>query len=94
MPLEEIRAALPADTALVEYFRIQERTVACVLTRDDSHRSCDGGTRIQKLLQLLQLQMSKFRLHPNYIGLSSACASTEAHLKSLYQELLAPIRRF
>src|ERR1700745_1853188 len=35
--LHEIRSAMPADTALIEYFRIQDRTIACVLTRDHLH---------------------------------------------------------
>jgi CHAT domain-containing protein len=93
--LEQIRAALPADTALVEYFRIQDRTLACVLTRDHLHMvPVTVHSRIQKLLQLLQLQMSKFRLHPQYLATFSEplLFSTEAHLKNLYQELLAPIR--
>jgi CHAT domain-containing protein len=93
--LEQIRAALPADTALVEYFRIQDRTLACVLTRDQLHMvPVTVHSRIQKLLQLLQFQMSKFRLNPQYLATfnDSLLRSTEAHLKSLYQELLAPIR--
>jgi len=93
--LEQIRAALPADTALVEYFRTQDRTLACVLTRDQLHMvPVTLHSRIQKLLQLLQFQMSKFRLNPQYLATfnDSLLHSTEAHLKSLYQELLAPIR--
>jgi CHAT domain-containing protein len=93
--LEQIRAALPADTALVEYFRIQDRTLACVVTRDQLHMvPVTVHSRIQKLLQLLQFQMSKFRLNPQYLATfnDSLLHSTEAHLKSLYQELLAPIR--
>src|SRR6266576_2078680 len=93
--LEQIRAALPADTALVEYFRIQDRTLACVVTRDQLHMvPVTLHSRIQKLLQLLQFQMSKFRLNPQYLATfnDSLLHSTEAHLKSLYQELLAPIR--
>jgi CHAT domain-containing protein len=92
--LEEIRAALPADTALVEYFRVQERTLACVLTRDDIQMvPVTVQSRIQKLLQLLQLQMSKFRLHTKYLEAfnNPLLVATQAHLKSLYQELLAPI---
>jgi CHAT domain-containing protein len=93
--LEQIRAALPADTALVEYFRMQDRTLACVLTRDQLHMvPVTLHSRIQKLLQLLQFQMSKFRLNPQYLATfnDSLLHSTEGHLKSLYQELLAPIR--
>ncbi len=93
--LEQIRAALPADATLVEYFRIQDRTIACVVTHDHLHIvPVTVQSRIQKLLQWLQLQLSKFRLHPQYLATFSEplLFSTEAHLKSLYQELIAPIR--
>jgi CHAT domain-containing protein len=95
--LEEIRAALPSDTALVEYFRIQDRTIACVLTRDQIQMvPVTVQSRIQKLLQLLQLQMSKFRLHTKYLEAFNdpLLVATQAHLRNLYQELLAPIRQF
>ena len=96
MPVEAIRAALPKETTLVEYFRIQDRTVACVLSRDQLHIvPVTLRPRIQKLMQLLQLQISKFRLDPQYVATFSEALrqATEAHLKSLYQELLAPIRQ-
>jgi CHAT domain-containing protein len=50
--------------------------------------------RIQKLLQLLQFQVSKFRLDPQYLKTfgQSLLDATQAHLKNLYQELIAPIR--
>jgi CHAT domain-containing protein len=93
--LDEIRAALPADTTLVEYFRIQDRTIACVVTREQLHIvPVTVHTRIQKILQLLQFQMSKFRLSSQYLETFnvSLLQSTEAHLKNLYQELIAPIQ--
>jgi CHAT domain-containing protein len=93
--LEEIRDVLPADTAIVEYFGIQDRTIACVLTRDQLNICpVTVRSRVQKMLQLLQFQMAKFRLAPSYLAAFSEplMHSTEAHLKGLYQELLAPIR--
>jgi CHAT domain-containing protein/tetratricopeptide (TPR) repeat protein len=95
MPLEQIRSVLPADTALVEFFCAHDRIVVCVLTRDKLHVCpVTVQSRIQKLLQLLQFQMAKFRLDPQYVATFSQTLleSTEAHLKSLYQELVAPIR--
>ncbi len=95
--LEQIRAALPADTALVEYFRVQDRILSCVLTREQLHIiPVTVQSRVQKLLQLLQLQMSKFRLNAQYLSTfnEALVASTEAHLKSLYRELLAPVRHW
>jgi CHAT domain-containing protein len=95
MSLEEIRSVLAADTALVEFFCTHDRIVACVVTRDKLHICpVTVQSRIQKLLQFLQFQMSKFRLDPQYVATFSQplLESTEAHLKSLYQELIAPIR--
>jgi CHAT domain-containing protein len=95
MSLEEIRSVLPADTALVEFFCTHDRSVVCVLTHDNLYVApVTLQSRIQKLLQLLQFQMSKFRLDPQYVATFSQTLleSTQAHLKSLYQELIAPIR--
>jgi CHAT domain-containing protein len=95
MSLEEIRSVLPADTALVEFFCTHDRIVVCVLTRDELHICpVTVQSRIQKLLQFLQFQISKFRLDPQYVATFSQplLESTEAHLKNLYQELIAPIR--
>jgi len=95
MSLEEIRSVLPADTALIEFFCAHDRNIACVVTRDKLHICpVTVQSRIQKLLQFLQFQMAKFRLDPQYVSTFSQplLASTVAHLKSLYQELVAPIR--
>ncbi|HEY1264020.1 MAG TPA: CHAT domain-containing tetratricopeptide repeat protein, partial [Terriglobales bacterium] len=94
MSLEQIRAALPADTAMVEYFRVQDRYLACVLTAGQLEIiPITVNSRLQKLLQLLQFQISKFRLDPKYVETfgESLLRTTEAHLKSLFVELLAPI---
>jgi len=95
MSLEQIRSALPADTTLVEFFCTRDRIVACVVSGREL-RICPVTVpaRIQKLLQFLQFQISKFRLDPEYISTfkQSLLESTQAHLKSLYQELVAPIR--
>ncbi len=93
--LEEIRSALPADTTLVEFFCAKDRYLACVLTRDELQITpVTVPPRIQKLLQLLQFQMSKFRLDPKYLSTfrQPLLEATQAHLKNLYQELIAPIR--
>jgi CHAT domain-containing protein len=93
--LEEIRSVLPADTALVEYFCTHDRILVCVLTRDKLH-ICPVTiqSRIETLLGLLQFQMSKFRLNPEYVETFSQplLESAQAHLKSLYKELIAPVR--
>ena len=93
--LDQIRSALPKDATLVEFFRAKDHYLACVLTRDDLYIApVTVQPRIQKLLQLLQFQLSKFRLDPKYLSAFSQplLDATEAHLKNLYQELIAPIR--
>ena len=94
--LDEIRAAIPEDTLLVEYFCIQDKILTCVLGRDDLQITpVTLQPRVQKLLQLLQFQLSKFRLDPQYVSTfqDSLLKSTEAHLKNLYRELLAPVEQ-
>jgi CHAT domain-containing protein len=48
--------------------------------------------RVENLLRLLQFQLSKFRLNPEYLAAvqDSLLQSTQAHLKELYNELIAP----
>jgi CHAT domain-containing protein len=45
------------------------------------------------LLRLLQFQLSKFRLNPQYLETfhDSLVQATQAHLKELYDELIAPV---
>src|SRR5262249_12182031 len=73
----------------------QERDIVCVLTHDNLQIvPVTVESRVKKLLQLLQFQLSKFHLDPEYVSRfrESLLESTQAHLKSLYEELLHPIR--
>ena len=93
--LEQIRGTLPSDRAIIEYFSVKDHTVACVLTRDDVQiQPVTVQKRVRKLLQLLQFQISKFRLDPEYVNKfrEPLLASTQAHLQALYEELIAPAR--
>jgi CHAT domain-containing protein len=95
VPMEEIRDALPKNTILVEYFCVQDRVLACILGQEGLQVfPVTLQSRVQKLLQLLQFQISKFRLDPQYVSTfqDSLLASTQAHLKNLYQELIAPFQ--
>src|SRR5438445_11204951 len=67
--LDEIRATVFPTTAMVEYFSVQDRILACVLSNNDL-RICPVAlqSRVQKLLQLLQFELSKFRLDPQYVS--------------------------
>ena len=93
--VDEIRSTLPANTILLEYFCVQDRILICILSHEDLQiLPVTLQSRVQKLLQLLQFQLSKFRLDPQYVSTfqDSLLESTLAHLKSLYRELLAPVR--
>lgn len=95
IPLESIRAALAPDTVLVEYFCVQDKILVCALTRDDLQIvPLTLKSRVQKQLQMVQFQLSKFRLDPQYVATfhDSLLEATRAHLQGLYQELLAPVR--
>ena len=95
LSIEQVRSALPEDTTLVEYFSVQDRILGCVLSRSGLQVfPLTLQSRVQKLLQLLQFQLSKFRLDPQYVNTfqDSLLESTQAHLKNLYQELLGPLR--
>lgn len=95
VPLEAIRASIPDETVLLEYFSIKDRQVVCVLGRETLElRPITIAPRIKKLAQLLQFQLSKFRLDPQYVNAfeETMLSSTQAHLKSLYDELISPVR--
>jgi CHAT domain-containing protein len=92
--VSQVQEALPENTVLIEYFCAQDRVLACILKRNELQVvSVTLQSRIQKLLQLLQFQLSKFRLDPQYVQTfhDSLLQSTQSHLKNLYQELIAPL---
>jgi CHAT domain-containing protein len=92
--LKKLQSLLPVDTVMVEYFRIQDRDVACVLSRNQLQiRPVTVETRVKKILQLFQFQLAKFRLDPQYVAAfqEPMLKAVQGHLASLYQELIAPI---
>jgi CHAT domain-containing protein len=93
--LETIRASLPTDAALVEYFSLKDQFIAAVVTRD--HLQIIPVTpvsRVVNLMRLLQFQLSKFRLGAEYVRTfeKPMLEATQNHLRQLYDEVLAPIR--
>ncbi len=94
MPISSIRAVIPPDTLLVEYFRVRDRILVCLLGRETLEIvpvTVEG--RVAGLLRLLQFQLSKFRLNPQYLEAfhDSLVQATQSHLKELYDELIAPV---
>ncbi len=94
LSIEEIRAAIAPDSLIVEFFQTGDRILACILGRDRLHIvPVTLASRIANALRLLQFQLSKFRLGTEYASAfrDSLIQSTNAHLKNLYDELLAPV---
>src|SRR5581483_9366140 len=61
--LDEIRCALPAETALLEFFVIGEQIYTAVVTRDLLKIvPLASPAAVARRLRLLQFQLSKFRL--------------------------------
>src|SRR5438874_3700369 len=95
LPLEQIRRALPEDAMVLEYFRIGERLLAFLLTRERLEVVPVALVpRVQHILRLLQFQLSWARPAPAAVSPASrksSLAATETHLAELYQELVAPL---
>ena len=92
--LDEIRAAITPETLVIEFFQTGDRILACLLTRDSLQiLPVTLVSRIENVLRLLQFQLSKFRLGAEYAEAfrESLIQSTNGHLKSLYDELIAPL---
>jgi CHAT domain-containing protein len=92
--VKELQAAIPADTALVEYYASSERLLAAVLTRDSVAIEPLGEfVRVERLLELLRFQLSKFQIGAGYTGpfRQPLLAATLGHLQSLYDELIKPL---
>jgi CHAT domain-containing protein len=93
--LEEIRSILEADTILLEYYQARGRYYVCIVGRDQLDVVPLGDAAgVRKRIALLQFQLSKFRLQPGYVSAfaDQFQAATVAHLRELYEVLVAPIR--
>jgi hypothetical protein len=92
VPIAAIRSAIPADTLIVEYFRVRDRILVCLLGQKTLEIvPISLETRVAGFLRLLQFQLSKFRLHPQYLKTfhHAFVHATQSHLKELYEELVA-----
>lgn len=93
--LEDLRATIGDDTLVVEYFQSRDRILGCLLTRDRLEiEPVTSVSRFNSALRLLRFQLAKFRLGSEYTKVfrDSLVESVQSHLKSLYEELLGPIR--
>ncbi len=94
VPISTIRAAIPSGTLLIEYFRVRDRILVCLLGRETLEiLPVTLESRVASLLRLLQFQLSKFRLNPQYLEAfhDSLVQATQSHLNDLYDELISPV---
>ena len=92
--LQEIRAALPVDAVLVEYFAIEGQIHAAVVsTKKVKILPVAHVSQIMPRLRMLVFQLSKFCLDRAYVSRFEAplLRATRGHLQALYQDLIAPI---
>jgi len=96
LSLQEIRAKLGTDETMVEYFCVRDRILVALLTSSSLEiLPLTIVPRVSNLLRLLQFQLSKLRLGPEYARTfeKALLGATQEHLRELYNELIAPVRR-
>jgi CHAT domain-containing protein len=92
--LDEIRAALGAEATLVEYFAMEGRIHAAVVSaKNFKILPIAGASQVTQRLRMLQFQLSKFRLDRTYVERfeTALLNATQMHLQALYNDLIAPI---
>jgi CHAT domain-containing protein len=95
--LENVRACLPPQAALVEYFSVKDKFIAAVLTPEGLKIvPITPVSRAINLLRLLHFQISKFTLGAEYTQTfeKSMLEVVQGHLRQLYEEVLAPVRAY
>jgi len=93
--LERLQAAVPADSAIVEYYSTGDRLVAAVVRRDSIKIiPVSVVSRVLNFLHLLRFQLSKFRMGSVYTHRfeQPLLRAVQGHLESLYGDLIAPLR--
>jgi CHAT domain-containing protein len=93
--LDEIRAILPAEAILLEYYQARGRYYVCVLTRDQLQVvPLAPSAEVHGALRLLQFQLSKLHRADVYVAAfgEQLRVAAETHLRELYALLIAPIR--
>jgi CHAT domain-containing protein len=93
--LERLQAAIPTNTALIEYYSTGERLVAAIVTRESIEMiPVSVVSRVLHFLHLFRFQISKFRMGAAYAERFERplLQATQGHLEALYKELLAPLQ--
>jgi CHAT domain-containing protein len=93
--LSEVQRRLSPESTLLEYYRVRERLMVCVLTHDTLDIVELGvAGRVRDLVKRLQFQLSKFRLGMDYVQRfqDPLLDATNHHLAELHEDLIAPVR--
>jgi len=96
IPIESIRAALPEDCILVQYYRVGDTFYCCLLSRKDLKILPVGSvSTLRRAMQLLRFQLSKFRLGADYVKTfhHQLLDAANSHLKEFHDHLLAPVEK-
>jgi CHAT domain-containing protein len=92
--IEHVRAALPDDAVLLEYFQVDDRLLLATLDRRDLQVTPIAVmSSVANDVRLLQFQLSKFQLGADYLRSfgPSLVAAMQANLHKLFGELLEPV---
>jgi CHAT domain-containing protein len=93
--VQQVRESLSAGTTILEYFQVQGRIVVVLLSSDRFQIVPLGAhSQTSTLLELLQLQLSKFRLGSGYVTRFARVLlnAIQTHLHDVYKLLVEPIR--
>jgi CHAT domain-containing protein len=94
IPLDTIRASLPENAVLLEYYRVGDTFHAALLSRKRLKIVPAGPVSgLRRVLQLLRFQLSKFRLGTEYVRTfrQQLLDATNAHLHAFHEALIAPL---
>ncbi len=95
LSLETIQATIPSNASLLEYYEVRGVVYVCLVSREQLKIvPLAPAARLRDLLRLLQFQLSKFRLGPQYQQAfrTPMLSASLTHLEELYAELIGPIR--
>ncbi len=95
VPLHRIQRSLKDNQLLVEFYVVQDRVVAFLLSSEEIGvvGNLADVARVKNEIDLLKYQLSKFNFGPSYVSehRSYLHKSIDTHLADLYDSLLRPL---
>ncbi|HEY0704813.1 MAG TPA: CHAT domain-containing protein [Candidatus Acidoferrales bacterium] len=94
--VSKIQSGLEDGQTLIEYFGIQDRLVAAIISRDTFEIvPVTSISRVSQIVESLRFQFSKFQLGAEYVRrfYQSMIRAANGHLKSLHDELILPLQK-